>query len=55
MVGVQVWQLPGRVEVGVRLSPSGSTSSVVARVREAAETLREDDEAWDVGVLSDAP
>ncbi len=53
VVGVRVWELPGRVEVGVEIAPSDCPPDVLQRVSERADALREEGEVWDVGVLTD--
>ncbi len=54
VAGVRVWELPGRVEIGVQVAPSGAPSDVLARVTELASALRDGDEDWDVGLLTEA-
>lgn len=51
VIAVRVWELPGRVEIGVRVSPADTPPDVIKRVREHVDALREDEEVWDVGVL----
>lgn len=53
VIAVRIWELPGRVEIGVRVSPADTAPDVIKRVREHVEALREDEEAWDVGVLAE--
>lgn len=53
VAGVRVWELPGRVEIGVRVAPSDSHTDVLVRVHELASAMREGDETWDVGVLTE--
>jgi hypothetical protein len=54
VIGVRVWELPGRVEIGVRVSPADTPNDVLKRVHEHVEALRDGDEVWDVGVLSES-
>ena len=54
MIGVRVWEIPGRVEIGVRVSPADTPNDVLKRVHEHVEALRDGDEVWDVGVLSES-
>src|SRR4051812_50220790 len=53
VVAVRVWELAGRVEIGVVPSASDTPTDVVERVREVVESLREADEIWEVGGLND--
>lgn len=53
VAGVRVWELPGRVEIGVRVAPSDTPADVIVRVHELTSAMREGDEAWDVGVLTE--
>jgi len=53
VIEVRVWDLPERVEVGVRLSVSSGAAEVLARVAEVVDALREEGEDWAVGVLTD--
>lgn len=54
VVGVRVWELGGRVEIGVRVAPSDTPADVLNRVHELADALREGEETWDVGLLAEA-
>ena len=53
VVGVRVWELPGRIEIGVRVAPSDTPSDVLNRVQELTDALREGEETWDVGLLAE--
>lgn len=54
VVGVRVWELADRVEVGIRVAPIDAATDVLARVREVTEAMREGDEVWEVGLLTEA-
>jgi hypothetical protein len=54
VIGVKVWELPGRVEIGVRISPADTAPDVLKRVQDHVEALRDGAEVWDVGVLSES-
>lgn len=54
VAAVRVWELPGRVEIGLRVIPSDTPADVIARVTELTSALREGEETWDVGVLVEA-
>ena len=54
VIAVRVWELPGRVEIGVQVSPSDTPSDVLNRVQELAQALREGEETWEVGLLAEA-
>jgi hypothetical protein len=53
VVGVRIWELPDRVEVGIRVAPIDAASDVLTRVRELIEAMRENDERWEVGLLTE--
>ena len=53
VVGVHVWELADRVEVGVRVAPNDAATDVLQRVREVTEAMREGDEIWEVGLLTE--
>ena len=53
VVGVRIWELSDRVEVGIRVAPIDAAPDVLQRVRELIEAMREGDELWDVGVLTE--
>lgn len=53
VAGVRVWEMPGRVEIGVRVAPCDTPADVLARVTELTTAMHEGDEAWDVGVLTE--
>lgn len=54
VIGVRIWELPGRVEIGVRVSPADTAPDVIRRVHEHVDALRDGEEVWDVGVLSES-
>ncbi len=53
VVGVRVWELSDRVEVGIRVAPIDAAPDVLVRVREVTEAMREGEEAWEVGLLTE--
>lgn len=53
VAAVRIWELPGRVEIGVRVAPSDTPADVLSRVHELASAMREGEETWDVGVLTE--
>jgi len=54
VASVRVWELPGRVEIGVQVVPSSTPADVLPRVTELTRAMREnDDEEWAVGVLAE--
>jgi len=53
VIGVRVWELPGRVEIGVRVAPTDTPSDVLNRVQELTQAMREGDETWEVGLLAE--
>ncbi|MDO9022154.1 MAG: hypothetical protein Q8S73_34410 [Deltaproteobacteria bacterium] len=53
VVGVRIWELPDRVEVGIRVAPIDAASDVLQRVRELIEAMREGDERWEIGLLTE--
>jgi hypothetical protein len=54
VAAVRVWELPGRVEIGVHVAPSSTPSDVLPRVTELTSAMREGDEVWEVGLLTEA-
>ena len=54
VAAVRVWELPGGVEIGVRVAPSSTPADVLPRVLELTGAMREGDEAWEVGLLTEA-
>lgn len=54
VIAVRVWELPGRVEIGVRVSPADTVNDVLRRVDEYIDALRDGDEVWEVGILSES-
>jgi len=50
----RIWQWPGRVAVGVRGGSASSPTELVRRVEVAVAGLRDPEESWDFGILSDA-
>ena len=55
VVGVRIWELPDRVEVGIRVAPIDAASDVLVRVRELIDAMREgeNDERWEIGLLTE--
>ena len=53
VVAARVWQLPGKVAVGVRGSRTATPPDLLVRIESAIEGLREPDEAWEFGILED--
>lgn len=53
VVGARIWELPDRVEVGIRVAPIDAAPDVLQRVRELIEAMREGDERWEVGLLTE--
>jgi hypothetical protein len=53
VVRVRVWELPDRVEIGIGVAMGDAPNDVLKRVLEVAEAMRNVDEVWDVGLLSD--
>jgi hypothetical protein len=53
VVAARVWQLPGRVAIGVRGSQTTTPHELLRRVESAVAGLREPDESWDFGILED--
>jgi hypothetical protein len=53
VTGARIWQWTGRVAVGLRLSAVSSPTEVIGRVMSAVAPLRDADETWDFGLLSD--
>ena len=53
VVGVRVWELSDRVEVGIRVAPIDAAPDVLVRVREVTEAMRDGEEAWEVGLLTE--
>jgi hypothetical protein len=53
VVGARIWELPDRVEVGIRVAPIDAASDVLQRVRELIDAMREGDERWEVGLLTE--
>jgi hypothetical protein len=54
VVAARVWQLPGRVAIGVRGSQATTPQELLRRVESAVAGLREPNETWDFGILEDA-
>lgn len=54
VASVRVWELPGHIEIGVRVAPSSTPADVLPRVTELTGAMREGDEVWDVGLLTEA-
>ncbi len=55
VVGVRVWELPDRVEIGVSVSRAEAATDVLKRVLEVTDALRSPEETWEVGLLTDGP
>ena len=53
VVAARVWEMPGRVAVGVRGGKITSPAELIRRVELAVAPLREPGEAWDFGILGD--
>jgi hypothetical protein len=53
VVKVQVWELPNHVEIGVRVAPSDTLPDVLTRVHELIDALREGEEVWEAGILTE--
>jgi hypothetical protein len=53
VVGVRIWELSDRVEVGIRVAPIDAAPDVLQRVRELIEAMREGDERWEIGLLTE--
>lgn len=51
VVGVKVWELPDRIEIGVVPAFADAATDVIKRVLDITEALRAPDEQWDVGLL----
>jgi hypothetical protein len=54
VVAARVWQLPGRVAIGVRGSQGTTPADLLHRVEAAIAGLREAGETWDFGILDDS-
>lgn len=54
VAAVRVWELPGRVEIGVHVAPNSTPADVLPRVTELTSAMREGDEVWEVGLLTEA-
>ena len=54
VVGVRVWELPDRVEIGVVASQGSPATDVLRRVTEVTDSMRSPDETWDVGLLTES-
>jgi hypothetical protein len=54
VVGVRVWELPDRVEIGVSVSRADTATDVLKRVLEITDAMRSPEETWEVGLLTDA-
>ena len=53
VVAARVWQLPGKVAVGVRGSRTTTPLDLLVRIESAIDGLREPDETWEFGILED--
>lgn len=54
VVSVRVWELPDRVEIGIRVAPIDAAPDVLQRAKDLVEAMREGDERWEVGLLTEA-
>lgn len=53
VTGAQIWHWAGRIAVGLSLTATSSPSEVFGRVESAVAPLREIDEIWEFGLLTD--
>ena len=53
VVAARIWQLPGRVAVGIRGASVTAPPELIRRVELAVAPLREPGETWDFGILGD--
>ena len=53
VIAARVWQLPGRLAVGVRGGNATAPLELLRRVEAAVAGLREPDETWEFGLLDD--
>jgi hypothetical protein len=53
VVVARVWQLPGRIAIGVRGGRGTTPPDLLRRVESAVDGLREPDEMWEFGILED--
>ena len=53
VVAARIWQLPGKVAVGVRGSRTAASPDLLIRIATAIDGLREPDETWEFGLLDD--
>jgi len=49
----RIWQWPGRVAVGIRGGTSSAPDDLLRRVEAAVAGVRDPEESWDFGILSD--
>ena len=54
VVAARVWQVQGRIAVGVRGGASTAPSDLLHRVESAVAGIRQPGESWDFGILDDA-
>ena len=54
VVSVRVWELPDRVEIGVRVARSEVPTDVLKRVLEVTDAMRSPEEVWEVGLLTES-
>jgi hypothetical protein len=53
VVAARVWQLPGKIAVGVRGNRTATARDLLLRIESAIGGLREPDETWEFGILDD--
>lgn len=53
VVRVRVWEMPDCVEIGIAVAHSDAAPDVLQRVLDLTEAMRNIDEVWEVGLLSD--
>jgi len=54
VVAARVWQVPGRIAIGVRGGHATAPHELLSRVESAVAGLRPPDESWDFGILEEA-
>jgi hypothetical protein len=53
VAGARVWQWSGKIAIGVRPTPTSSSTTILYRVQTALAPLREPEEQWEFGLLED--